>query len=205
MKLVVFDTETGGFDASTNSILTLGMVVINDNKLTGEEAEFAIKDAEGITTRGALDVNGIDLDAHMRDALAPTAACDALNSWLTKCGFGEFEPVELCGHNMSFDVPFLRRLWETLGHRRYRTRFSHTLRCTMTLATMMKEAGRLPVSDVRLCAIADYFGVTLATASGARPAERYHSALTDARTTAKVYVRLMDLLRGTPNLQRELL
>jgi DNA polymerase III epsilon subunit-like protein len=183
-RIVVFDTETGGFDANTNAVLSVGMVLWKDGEIAGE-TEVKVRDP-GVCSPDALRVNNINMAEHWTVALEPTAACDAINAWLSSMGYGIGEKVELCAHNMAFDVPFLKRLWESLAHRVYRNRFGYTMRCTMTLATMLKEAGALPVRDVRNATLMSHFGIP--------PDGALHSALVDARGTARVYTKLDALL-----------
>jgi DNA polymerase III epsilon subunit-like protein len=195
LRRVIFDTETGGFDAEVNAVLSAGLVLWEDGKIV-DTLEIKIRDDKGICTPDALRVNRINLQEHFKTALLPPAAVDNITAWLAKNQFGMSERVELCGHNMAFDVPFLKRLYR-MASRNYNNQYSYTMRCTMTLATMMKEAGVLLVRDVRLQTLMDYFGIH---ASG-----DLHSALVDAIGTAKVYTKLIQELQGRTNPQRELL
>jgi DNA polymerase III epsilon subunit-like protein len=185
MRVVVFDTETGGFNAAENAVLSVGMVLWKDGELAGE-LEVKVRDP-GVCSADALRVNHINMADHWPVAQEPADACASIDEWLSSMGYGLNEKVELCAHNMAFDVPFLKRLWESLAKRVYRNRFNYTMRCTMTLATMLKEAGVLPVRDVRNATLMQHFGIP---ADGA-----LHSALVDARGTAQVYTKLNDLLR----------
>jgi len=181
---VVFDTETGGFNAAANALLSLGLVLWRDGVLASE-LEVLVND-QGLCEPQALRVNGINLEEHLKVALLPVDAVPVVQKWLGDNGISAWDEVELVAHNIGFDVPFLERFWN-LGGGQFRARFSHQRRCTMVLATMMRDAGVLPVSDFRLKTVMSYLNI---------PVEgRLHSALTDARGAARVYTELLRLLR----------
>lgn len=183
--LLVFDTETGGFDASRNAILSVGFVLWRDGKLVSE-LELLVRDETGVAEYQALLVNHIDLAQHNQVALEPEAAVRRFGEWLREQGVGS-ERIELVGHNIAFDVPFLQRLWRLAGEdMAYRWRFHHLRRCTMVMATVMRDAGLLPVPDVQLSTVARHFGL--------QPEGELHSALTDARLTARLYTALLEVL-----------
>lgn len=189
-KLVIIDTETGGLDPNEQSILTLGAVVWNHGHI---EAEIHIPIAENpiVAVPQALRVNGINLATHTGDD--PMAAVTKLRnflqtSWITK-------PVGLAGHNVaSFDVGFVKRLFRLAGMEFSKT-FHYRMLDTMTLAYALDLAGRLPGLRSRgLDALCQRFGIVI------RAAGAPHNALEDARATAKLLTRLLDMIRD-PNLK----
>ena len=185
---LVFDTETGGFNASTNALLSLGLVLWDSGQLVSE-LEVLVND-QGLVEPSALAVNGINLEEHLKVAQLPVDAVPVVQRWLRDNGIPTWEKVELVAHNIGFDVPFLEKFWN-LGGGQFRTRFSYQRRCTMVLATMMKDAGILPVADFRLGTLMAYLNI---------PVEgRLHSALTDARGAARVYAKLLRLLHPEPS------
>jgi DNA polymerase III epsilon subunit-like protein len=185
---LVFDTETGGFNASTNALLSLGLVLWDKGQLVSE-LEVLVND-QGLVEPQALAVNRINLEEHLKVALLPVDGVAKIRRWLDENRVPPWDKVELVAHNIGFDVPFLEKFWN-LGGGQFRTRFSHQRRCTMVLATMMKDAGILPVPDFRLEALMAYLNI---------PVEgRLHSALTDARGAARVYTKLLRLLHPEPS------
>lgn len=188
-KLVIFDTETGGLEAGKHALLTLAMVVWEDDggegKL-GPTLDLKVWDGRQVEA-AALRVNGIDLERHRSAALSPQAAVRTVDRFLEAAGMVSGGPwVELGGHNSPFDVPFLRELWNQAPGcaRPFGKRFSFVPRCTWAQALWLRDAGALPAQgspelpDLKLGSLCRYFGI---------PLEGAHSALADTVAAARLY------------------
>src|SRR5438067_2269359 len=108
-KLLVLDTETGGLDPLVHSLLTIGLVVWEDGKITASD-EFSVCEPEIVTERDALLVNRVDPRSVHASGLDPKDAIERLERFIL-AHFSETDEVVLSGHNVSFDVQFLRRLY----------------------------------------------------------------------------------------------
>lgn len=197
-RRIVFDTETGGFEAGKHALLTLAMVCWEDDGHVGRilpaRLDLRIWDGRQVE-ESALRVNGINLDAHRAGAMTPQRAIQTIETFLGLNGFPSGGPwVELGGHHAGFDVPFLQSLW-SMGDgmvRPFSKRFSFMPRCSWALALWLRDAGVLPpqgsreLPDLKLGSLCRYFGI---------PLEDAHSALADTMAAAHLGGVLHHLLR----------
>ncbi len=184
-RLLVFDTETGGLDASRHSLLTLGLVAWEEGQIL-EAVELAVKHEPYIVTGGGMRVNRIDLAAHHDAAAEPAQVIAELQAFCAR-HFGD-GPVTLVGHNIAFDRAFLGAFLSSQGVA-LEPRFHHRTVDTHALAFGLQQAGRLP-ANLRLSSdgLFAHFGIEV-------PPEKRHTALGDALATAELYGRLVALLR----------
>lgn len=207
MRLIIFDTETGGLDARQNPILTLAMVPLDifpsESSMTytvGEGKLWAIDDPGSheygtIVEMQALAVNGIDLEQHRATAQAPREVCEEIDAWFAGLGFGLSRWVELGGHNQAFDMPFLERLWKLGTGRPMNRRFSSQHRCTWALAQFMKDVGAFDMRtrggplNLKLVTLCAWMKIDL-------PPSAAHNALNDATATAHLMATLLSRLRS---------
>ena len=194
-KTLILDTETGGLDASQQSILSLAGVVLDNHKLVAE-IEVYIAEPNIVAQQTALDINGIDIEWLRNAGMKPQAAVITFDAFLTK-HFGK-RKVPYGGQNVCFDQGFLKRLYKLasdqtrtrcasqspLPFTNYESRFSHRTQDTMHVMRFLGEAGALPFNTGSLDDAIAYFGIDT---TGDKP----HTALGDARRTAKVLSALM--------------
>lgn len=183
MKWLVIDTETGGLDPDRHPIFTVGIVVLDtqEGPLCGIEVPV-LDPAE--PDPAALTVNGIDPSTHRVTALPPDDAVRAIEELIAP-HFNPRRPVTIAGHNVAFDLAFLRRLCR-LARRQPRFRISE---CTVDLhsAWAVLAAARIAPRSTR--ASLD----SIAHALGLCPEQPRHSALADALTTARCLHALVGL------------
>ncbi len=184
-RLLVFDTETGGLDASRHSLLTLGLVAWQDGHIL-EATELAVKHEPYVVTGGGMKVNRIDLATHHATASEPAQVVVELETFCTR-HFGQGS-ITLVGHNIAFDRAFLGAFLASQGIA-LEPRFHHRTVDTHALAFGLQQAGRLPAS-VRLSSdgLFAHFGIQV-------PPEKRHTALGDALATAELYDKLLGLMR----------
>lgn len=188
-KLLIIDTETGGLDPQEYSILTLGAVVWNNGGID-DEILLEIAEPEIKACKEALDVNGIDPVLHGQMGLDPLTCVNHLKGFLVKNDMlGRRRKVHVAGHNfVSFDLGFVKRLYRMAGED-YEKLFSYRLLDTQTLALALEQAGRLPgIHGTSLNDLCAHFSVPLNRSS-------VHNALEDARATAKLLTRMLDMIR----------
>ena len=187
-KLLVFDTETGGFDPQTHSILSVGAVVW-ENGTISDEIELLIAEADIRADPEALAKNKIDLPKHKQIGLPPADAMARFQTFLTKNfrASSSKERIRLVGHNVYFDIGFLQRLCRLTGTD-YESNFSHRVVDTASILRFLNLANRLSLSEASLDAALEYFGIE------ADPSTR-HTALVDARLTAQLLDELIEVVR----------
>ena len=186
-KLLVIDTETGGIDAETDSILTLAAVVWDDGKL-GASIEIKIAEDPMYVTERAMKINRIDLAVHQRIALPPRLALAQLDQFLKENFIDETVSggIVLAGHNINFDIRFLRRLFSICGAK-FDDRFSHRSLDTASVLRFLSLADLLPKTVLGSDEAFKWFDVMPLTS------ER-HTAIGDARSTALMLSRLVRLI-----------
>lgn len=211
MKLFVFDTETGGLDPAQHSLLTLAGVVWEDGEIV-DQIDLMICEPIISTTPEAMQVNKLDLATVRRDGLKLVDAVGKLEAFLKK-HWGH-DPVPLAGHNVAFDVGFLRRLYRENGRnnlagqtfseehtyeaarsradlimeKAFNRRFSYRLTDTQGIAMFLNLAGITPTTNQKLGTLIDAFKVD-------RTHGEQHNALADATYTAKVLTRMIEAVQ----------
>ena len=178
-RLVVLDTETGGLDAAQHSILTLGLVSWDG----AHQIELLIAEPTFHTNPRSMEVNKIDLDQVRREGLSPSEACDALEAFLSKISGPR--PLLVAGHNISFDLSFIRRLYR-IAERPLPEAFSHRSVDTHTLLWALVSMGRLPDEARSSDGAFRYFDV-------APSPELRHTALGDAIATRALLEKLLEM------------
>lgn len=186
-KILVIDTETGGVDPLTHSLLSLAGVVWEDGVGIAEIALDVLEDPLVVTGR-AMEINRIDLGAHAKSALPSPTAARALRSFVEQHFSRELRDggkVPIAGHNVGFDIGFLKRLGRVSGVE-LEDIFSHRTLDTAGIVRFLALAQVLPLSDAGSSEAFDYFGISI-------PEGDRHTALGDARATARLLTCLVSL------------
>lgn len=189
-RLLVVDTETSGLDPLVNGILALGAVVWEDGRIV-DELQVFVSDQDCEVDPESMAINGIDLAWLASCGLPPSDAVDALELFMDKNGVkeGKMKQAKVVGHNLTFDIPFLKRLYRK-ADRSYDSSFSHRTIDTASVLGFLILAGALPPHVGGSSAAFDYFGIKVSMG------ER-HTALGDAIATARLLTALLELLQGS--------
>ena len=183
-SILVVDTETGGFDPSSDSLLSLGAVVWKAGEIRGA-LEILIAEPTIVASNEALAVNNLDIDQLRRVGISPRDAVKQLEAFVRAHFPGE--RVTLGGHNTWFDADFMRRLYK-MGGGEFRSRFSHRYIDTASIVAFLSLCGYLPEDVNNSDRAFQHFGIE--PAPGLR-----HTALGDATATAHLLTALTGLLR----------
>jgi len=191
-KLVVIDTETGGLESSEHSILSLAAVVWVDGSIDGK-FQVIIREPQMSTTLEALRINGFTQEILDTEGVSPVTAVNALQNFLLTHDLRS--RVTLVGHNVAFDLGFLKRLYRIAGitQKEYASRFSHRALCTQGIALALEAAGRCDFRSTGLNGLCEYFGIDIR--EGGKLGR--HDALEDATATARLLTKELDLIRDT--------
>jgi DNA polymerase III epsilon subunit-like protein len=176
-RVVIIDTETGGLEPDEHSLLTLALVTGRDTA----RLDLTIAEPTIVVTPKSLEINRLDPAQIAATGLPPAAACDAIEAFLERNRPGQ--DWILCGHNVTFDVNFLKRLYRLAG-RPYPKRLGHRTIDTHTLLWALGATGRLPPLKGSDDAFR-HFGLE-------PPTELRHTALGDAVATQALLVRLLE-------------
>jgi DNA polymerase-3 subunit epsilon len=168
LAYTAFDTETTGLDPSGgDEIVSIGAVRILNGRILDDETFDQLIHTTRRIDPAALKIHGIG-PAMLRgqptlDRVLPRfhAFCD---------------DTVLLGHNVAFDLCFLRVKEQALG-----VRFLQPVLDTLLLSSVLHE----DLGDNRLEAIAHRLGIEVIGR---------HTALGDARVTAEVFLKMVPLL-----------
>lgn len=194
-KYLIIDTETGGENAQDWSLLSIAAVVWQKGEVIAETEIFVCEQPEPTVLQRALDVNKIDFDWICANGLPPEQAFREFEAFLNK-HFGGLHfnnLIRLMGHNLPFDISFLKRLIHYSGANKrgfdwFAARFQRNFVDTLTEVVDTIEAFNLPYPseqfvNLKLSTCAQHFGLEIP--------ENTHSALVDARLTGQLYTKLL--------------
>ena len=184
--LLFLDTETGGLDPRSHSLLSLGLVV-GDGPRVANSLEILIRHEPYVVSAGGMKVNRIDLVQHSATALDPDMALTVLDVFLDQHFPHRCKPIILAGHNVAFDRGFLGTFLAAHG-RALEPRISHRLVDTHSMAAALRDAGKLPLDDLSSTALFAHFGILV-------PEDKRHTALGDSLATFELYWKLVELMQ----------
>lgn len=187
-SVIVLDTETGGLNPHTDALLTVGLA-----GPFGLSIELPVLDF-GRCVPEAMKVNKIDLLAHREKALPPIQVLREVEDFIRKVrnmtvseSAPEGEKLYIAGHNVHFDLAFLRRL-VNLAHPTSpdlpRWLGGRTID-THTLLWAEYAKGNLPNSATSSDGAFRHFGIEVEE-------QERHTALGDAKATRKLLERLLN-------------
>jgi len=187
-RLLVIDTETSGTDPALHSILSFACLVW-ENGSEGNSLSFLVREASKVVADPeAMKINGIDLSDIQAKGCTPRAAVDSIDTFCAQ-NFPESrrgDKVVLAGHNICFDVAFLRRLYAVAG-RNFDAIFSHRMIDTASIVRFLGLAGFLDLPEPSSDSAFRHFGI-------APDRNSRHTALGDARATHALLNHLIGLL-----------
>lgn len=185
------DSETGGLRAKQADILTLYMVMVDEDFKVVDELDLKLKpnDRLPIVEAGAMEVNKIDLKKHLEDPSTITYTEARLKiltfakKYLKKSGrHSNLLPL---GQNLIFDLKFI---WEyIIQEQEWESVFSYNIEDTKTASLFLKRCGWLPREVGTLMSLVEYFGI---------PKREAHEAKGDVHMTLDVYKSMISLMKS---------
>lgn len=186
-RLLVIDTETGGFNPYRHSILSLGAVCWRPGKSL-DRIELFILEPKLTYTKRALKVNKISIEWLRQNGVDPSEAVRQFNSFLENNFAKQLltNKINLSGHNVNFDVGFLRRLYRKAGVK-FEDFFSYRVLDTASIIRYLNLIGKISLPSASLDDAIKFFNIKA-------KAKMRHSALEDARVTAILLNKLIALV-----------
>ena len=182
-RLLFIDTETGGLDPDKHSLLSLAMVVWEDMEII-DSTEILINDGILSVTAEALSVNRIDIEKHKQSALSPSRAMDEILSFTGKHFPGQ-RKITLAGHNVHFDANFLKTFFSA-NNKDFSEFFSHRMIDTSSILHYLYLAGKIKQRAISSDDAFKLFEIKV---------EGRHTAIGDAIATAKLFTKMLDLIK----------
>lgn len=183
-RFVFIDTETGGINPQKHSLLQIGLIVWDvADGIIGHNL-FFIKNDKYCITKEAQKINKFSKKAHEERAIAPQKVIKEIILFLRNF-FPENTFIPLIGHNVQFDISFLKKFFKN-NHRSYNRLFSHRAIDTYSVFKTLVLAGKI---DVCLNSSSDafkYFKITV---------NERHNALSDCFATVRLYQELLKLIK----------
>ena len=142
-KILFIDTETGGLDPLEHSLLSIGFVVWQKNRIL-DKIEILINDGKLNVSKSALEINKIDIENHRKNALTPREAITIMDNFLIK-HFNESEKITLAGHNINFDINFFK-YFLLKNNYNFIERFSHRTIDTSAILYYLYLSGKLEIN-----------------------------------------------------------
>jgi len=192
-KILVFDCETGGLDPQNHTCLSMAFVVadLKTGKIS-DRLYIELKEPPGPNgestyhvTGKALSINNIDLKKHYEKALVPEDAVGKINDFVKK-NFKKERPV-LAGHNVPFDIGFLKYLYTKVGAN-YESFFHYHYQDTLPILRFLVALGIVPGKACTLGGARLHFGIK------SKKGSKAHHALTDCEDTAVLFSKLVECL-----------
>jgi DNA polymerase III subunit epsilon len=191
-KILFIDTETGGLDPNQNSLLSVALVIWQKFEII-DSTEILIDDGILNVSEKAIEINKIDLSEHKIKALNSRDAINNFQKFLIK-HFPQNEKITLGGHNINFDVNFLRHFLVRHNYDWYK-RFSHRLVDTATILYYLYLSEKLKEKAISSDEAFKLFGIKV---------DQRHSALGDAIATAKLFTSLLRVIEKNASITSKL-
>jgi len=182
-RLLFIDTETGGLNPDKHSLLSLAMVVWGDMKIIDSQ-ELLINDGILSVTEEALSINKIDIEKHKKSAISSSQAIEKVFLFISR-HFPHQSKITLAGHNVHFDVSFLRFFFSR-NNENFSKFFSHRIIDTSSILYYLYLAGHIKQKAISSDEAFELFKIKV---------EGRHTALGDAIATAKLFNKLLYLTK----------
>lgn len=187
-NLCVIDVETTGPSPFVHDLLSVAFVPV----MMPERAlsVFVRHSSLEWTDFGRENFKKFDHDWNQH-AVAPSDACHRIESYLELLFQGE--PATLIGHNVGFDVSFLRKLALSIGKFQL-SGISHRSIDTHTMLYVAATQGAIPFDATSSEAAFEFLGIM-------PPLHLRHTALGDAIATRAMFLRLLDVFESDTSRQ----
>ena len=183
MRLLFIDTETGGVNEKENSLLSIALICWN-NGVTVDKLEIYIKEDNYNVTERAMDINGLDLSYVYANGHYPNDAIEIISNFIHR-NFND-EKAVLCGHNVGFDIRFLKELYSK-SNKNYDELISYRSLDTASIFRFLSIAGKFNGVEVNsLDDAIKYFNLSF---------DNRHTAMGDIEKTVELFNNLIDVVK----------
>lgn len=105
MKYLIIDTETTGLDPNKHEMIGFGALVVYDRRIIESWELWILPDYPQNADKKALEINGYDPEKWRNRAVNQQKAADLISFFMAR-----HTDATLVGHNVQFDIKFLRAL-----------------------------------------------------------------------------------------------
>jgi DNA polymerase III epsilon subunit-like protein len=180
--LVSVDVEATGTNPFVHDLLAIALAPLDEE---AEPLTAYVRVEDPTWTPFAKENFQRFADDWTREALPPEQVLEALEGYLENVGGAQ--SVTLVGHNVGFDMAFLRKLAASCGRDGIRG-LSHRTLDSHTLLYAAWLRGEVPPEALSSDGAFAHFGIDV-------PGRIRHTALYDALATRELFMRLLPVLR----------
>ena len=187
-KILFLDLECTGLDSSKHMITQIGAEYHVDGRKV-DEFFIEMKAMPTQTTAinlGALKITKTTLKGTMTEGQPEAEALIDFVDWLLTL---DTDKMAICGHNVHFDIGFMKEVLARYNIEGWDEVVSYRVEDTCSLSRSMIRAGILQEGSVGLGKLANDLGISPPVG------QHMHNAATDVRITARVYYKLLRMLR----------
>lgn len=183
---LIIDTETGGLDADKHSLLSIAGVMWNPEVGSKEIFSFYVREPTLNISQESININRINLNDVINTGLTPDQAIIRIQHNIKKY-FEEkgmsfaagFPLITLAGHNIAFDISFLKRLFRLASKAwEYDSMFTHRTLDTCSIMRFLQLSGKIPGTKASSDELFKVCNINI-------PQNERHTALGDAKATAQ--------------------
>jgi DNA polymerase III subunit epsilon len=178
-SLFVIDLETSGTSPFIHDVLAVGIAPLNSKVLPQVFYVQVDQEAAAWTPFAATNFRKFE-ERWRQEAQSPAFVCSEIERYLKEVCVG---PATAIGHNVGFDIAFLRKLTFRAG-RSDLAGFSHRALDTHTMLYLLHLQGAIPAAALTSDGAFEHFGITV-------PEHARHTALADALATRDLVTRLL--------------
>ena len=182
-RFAFIDTETGGTIPTKHTLLSIGIVIWDQEQGVLDQKEFFIKSSRYVVTKEAQRINKFNKLEHNRIAQDPKHVIDELLSFLY-CYFPTNSYIPIAGQNVQFDVNFLKVFFKKNG-RSFNQYFSHRIMDMYSVYKTLILGGVIPINLDSSAEVFSYFKIKVS---------KRHDALSDCIATVELYEKMLDLI-----------
>jgi len=184
-RFVFIDTETGGIIPKKHSLLSIGLAVWDKDIGILDQTEFYIYSKRYFITQKAKEINKFNRAEHNLIAKEPKVVINDMLNFLYKY-FDKDYAIPLIGHNVQFDINFLKVLFEN-NSRSFNQYFSHRVIDTYSVYKTLEISNRINGIINSSSDAFKYFGIKV---------NNRHNALADCIATVELYEKLIKLIQN---------
>ncbi|MCW7479454.1 3'-5' exonuclease [Leptospira bandrabouensis] len=140
-NILILDTETGGIDPNTDSILTIAMLKYEE-ALTNPPTEIGIIPYGKKIKKSAIKYNNINNDLNNINFLPKEEAGKFITNYLENKFDLTVDKITLLGHNIGFDINFLKTFFKDLDIDFYKY-FSYRSIDTASILLFLYDVGKI--------------------------------------------------------------
>ena len=192
----VLDTETGGLDPETSSLMQVACVILKNGEPVCEyQSLVKSKDGKYLCGEFARKLHGITDEAINKYGKYPEEIIKDLKYIQENLFDGE--PMTIVAHNAAFDISFLKKMFVDAGLEMqsqisqnpydYNNMFSRNAIDTATMALILRLQGKLNFDRCSLDNIIKFYKIPT-------DSDQRHSALYDAEQAAAAFLCMFDSL-----------